>query len=102
MLFFDAEDLPSEPDEAEARLSSELGNAGLQAIDDAIGRFARPRWLKVARIVVDAMKAGGFETSDDAAIHLHARRVISLVDSGALEAKGNLHRPRWSEVRLPG
>jgi hypothetical protein len=100
LLFDDADELPSQPDEAEARLTGELGDAGVRTIDDAIGKSARHQWLKVARVIIDALKAGGFKTSDDTAIHLHVRRVIHLVDSGALEAKGNLRRPRWSEVRL--
>jgi hypothetical protein len=104
MLLLDDDDdeVPSQPDAAEARLFNELGDAGLRAIDDAIGKCARRAWLKVARVVIDALKAGGFGISDHASIHLHVRRVIFLVDSGVLEAKGNLRRPRWCEVRVRG
>ncbi len=101
MLLLDDDDaVPPQPDEAEARLSSELGDAGIRRIDDAIAKSARRAWQKVARVVIDALEAVGFEISDGASIHLHVRRVISFVDSGALEAQGNLRRPRWSEVRL--
>jgi hypothetical protein len=102
LLLDDDDELPSQPGDDEARLSAEIGDAGLRSIDNAIGKCARPAWLKVARVVLDAIKAGGFEISDDASIRLHVRRVITLVASGALEAKGNLRRPRWSEVRLRG
>jgi hypothetical protein len=100
LLLDDDDELPPQPNEAEARLSSELGDARLQAIDHAIRQSARPRWLKVARVVIDALKAGSFDTPDDATIHLHVRRLISLVEFGTLESQGNLRRPRWSEVRL--
>jgi hypothetical protein len=65
------EELPSLPDEAEARLVTQLGEKGLRDVDDALGKSARRGWLKVARVVLDALKAGGFETSDDVFIHLH-------------------------------
>jgi hypothetical protein len=102
LLLDDDDELPAQPDEGEAKLSIGLGDSGLLAIDEAIRKSARGTWLKVARIVGDALESGGFKISDDVAIDLHVRRVISLVDSGALEAKGNLRRPRWSEVRLRG
>jgi hypothetical protein len=102
LLLDDDDELPAQPEEAEAKLSIELGDSGLLAIDEAIRKSARSSWLKVARVVFDALTAGGFKTSDDAHIDVHVRRVISLVDSGALEAKGNLRRPRRSEVRLRG
>jgi hypothetical protein len=102
LLLDDDDELPSQPDEAETSLSGELGDAGLRAIDDALRKSARRSWLKVAHVVFDALKAGGLDPFDDASLHLYVRRVVSLVDSGSLEAQGNLHRPRWSEVRLRG
>ena len=102
LLLDDDDELPLLPDEAEASLASQLGEQGLRAIDDALGKQARRTWLKVARVVFDALKAGGFEASNDASIHLHVRRVITLADAGVFEAQGNLRRPRWSEVRLRG
>jgi hypothetical protein len=79
---------------------ADLDASGLESIDAALLRAATGRWLKVARVVCDALKAGGFSTSDDA-LDLHVRRLIRLVESGRLDAQGNLRRPRWSEVRLP-
>jgi hypothetical protein len=96
----DQDELSAQPDEAQARLARELGEAGVRAIDDAIRRSTKQRWQKVARVVSKALEAGRFETDDDALFDLHVRRVISLVDAGILEAQGNLRRPRWSEVRL--
>jgi len=102
LLLDDDDELPPLPDEAETMLIAQLGEEGLRAVDDALGKSARRAWLKVARVVFDALKVGGFETSDDVSIHLQVRRVIALVDAGTLEAKGDLRRPRWSEVRLRG
>lgn len=101
LLLDDDDELPATPDEAETALATQLGSDGLKAIDAALLAQAGKRWLKVARIVGDALKAGGFDPWEDAHLHLHIRRLIALVDAGALEAQGNLRKPRWSEVRLP-
>jgi hypothetical protein len=93
-------ELPDAPTAEEASLTARLGPEGLRAIDTAIIQATQDRWHKVARVVSDALSAGGFPSSDDH-FDLHVRRVIALVGSGALEGKGNLRRPRWSEVRLP-
>ena len=100
LLLADDDEVPALPTEAETSLAGSLGSDGLQAIDEAIGNAARPHWLKVARIVVDAIRSAGF-TTEEAQVQLHVRRTIALVSAGLLEAQGNLHRPRFSEVRLP-
>ena len=100
LLLDDDDELPSVPDDAEAMLTAQLGADGLRAIDEALRRHSREGWLKGARVVVDALKTGGFPISEDAYVDLHARRLMTLVESGVLEARGNLRRPRWSEVRL--
>lgn len=100
LLLDDNDELPSLPENAEATLAAQLGAEGLHAIDEALSQHARRGWLKVACVVVDALKAGGFPISDDAYIALHVRRLITLVHSGVLEAQGNPRRPRRSEVRL--
>jgi len=102
LLLDDDDELLPEPDNAEAMLSSRLGASGLRAIQDTLTRHTERRWLKVARVVADAITAGGFPLSDEAHVCLHVRRLIGLVDSGALEAQGDLRKPRSSEVRLPG
>lgn len=101
MLLLDNDDqLPDSPTEAETLLAESLGAAGLLAIDEAIVNAARTRWLKVARVVVDAIRAAGFST-EEAHVQLHVRRTIGLVSAGRLDVQGNVHRPRFSEVRLP-
>lgn len=97
----DDDELPDQPEDAESKLVTELGDDGLRAIDEALLRYTRGTWLKVARVVADAMEAGGFATSEDAPIDLHVRRMMALVDSGVIEAQGDVRRPRWSEVRQP-
>ena len=101
LLIDDDDELPSDPTEEEAKLIAALGEVGLHAIDENLVKQARRGWLKVARVISDTLRAGGFPGLDDADVQLHARRVMALVESGALEAQGNLRRPRWSEVRLP-
>jgi len=100
LLLDDKGELSAFPDEEEQSLATELGAEGLHKIDEAIIGSARPNWLKVARVVSDAIKVGRFPYSD-AAVTLHIRRVIELANSGALEFQGNLRRPRFSEVRIP-
>jgi hypothetical protein len=101
LLLDDDDELPLLPDEAEAELAAQLGEERVRAIEEALVSHTRVRWLKVARVVADALKAGGFPATEDAFVRLHVRRVIALVDSGRLEAQGKLRRPRRSEVRLP-
>lgn len=102
MLLFDNDDqLPAAPSQEEEALAEALGPRGLAAIDQAIVKAAQQRWQKVARVVHDAVKAGGSSLEEEQ-VQLHVRRVIALVGVGTLEAQGNLRRPRFSEVRLPG
>jgi hypothetical protein len=101
MLLLDDDDqVPASPTQGEAVLADALGVAGLASVDEAIVKASQRRWLKVARVVVDAIKAGGFSTEEEQ-VRLHVRRIIALVEAGTLEGQGNLRRPRFSEVRLP-
>jgi hypothetical protein len=100
VLLLDDEDvLSAEPDEAEARLASRLSNE-IALIDERILCAARAAALKIARVVHDALKAGGFDPWDDGVVELHTRRVIGLIQARRLEAAGNPYRPRFSEVWL--
>ena len=92
--------MPEAPTEAENLLTDSLGPQVLLAIDEAIMNATRPKWMKVARVVVDAIHAGGFTTEDEQ-VQLHVRRIIALAVAGKIEAQGNLLRPRFSEIRLP-
>jgi hypothetical protein len=100
LLLDDDDELPLSPDEGEAMLAAEIGATGIRAIDASLLEHAQRGWLKVARVVLDALEARGLPTWDDSHIDLLVRRVIGLVNSGALVARGNLRKPRWSEVRL--
>ena len=72
-------ELPVLAGESERVLAESLGPTRLRSIDDALTSATQPRWLKVARVVSDAMKAGDYQT-DDAPFDLHVRRVIALVE----------------------
>ena len=72
-------------------------------IDQLLLSFCERRWLKVARIAgdtLDAVEARGIELDGTVADQIDARMAV-LVESGQLEAKGNIKRWRYSEVRLP-
>jgi hypothetical protein len=94
LLLYDEDELSASPDEAERALAVELGAEGLRKIDASIVGSLKAlgpgRW-KVARVIADALHAGGFSYSDpnlDAVVNLHARRVQELVASGAFKYKG--------------
>jgi len=99
LLLDDNDELPASPEPTESELMTQLGLAGLEAIDAALTSHAQSRWLKVAGIVYDALRSGGFAVAEDV-VALRVRRVGNLVASGILQGQGNLRRPRWSEVRL--
>ncbi|GEP12702.1 DUF3658 domain-containing protein [Methylobacterium gnaphalii] len=65
------------------------------SVDDLIIRIATVRWQKVAVVVGKIMTIR--RNFFDEAI---AARVIALVESGVLEAQGDLSKMRFSEVRL--
>jgi Protein of unknown function len=70
------------------------------SIDRMVQRFAKPNWLKVARIIADVLGAcerRQMDTSADAV----ADSIRFLVEQGKLEAQGDLARWRFSEVRWP-
>jgi hypothetical protein len=73
--------------------------ADIDAIDRAILAQCESHWRKVAYVVSVAMEAYPdryFEIPDI----YYGARVRELVTSGRLDAKGNLARMRFSEVRL--
>jgi hypothetical protein len=89
MLLLDDDDqLPNSATEAEASLATSLGDERLAEIDAALTRGARSSWLKVARIVHEALEAGGFSPWDDACVHLHVRRVGRLVSARVFRLSG--------------
>jgi hypothetical protein len=67
-------------------------------LDALVLSVADAEWHKVARfiaIVVDAAKAQCLETNGQDV----ARRIYALVETGRLEARGNVRRWRSGEVR---
>jgi hypothetical protein len=72
-------------------------------LDELILSFCDVRWLKVARIFGNTMQVledRGIQIPGGMAAALDAR-LEALVKSGRLQAKGNIRRWRFSEVRLP-
>ena len=72
-------------------------------LDQLLQSFCATRWRKVARIIgstMNALEQRGIQT-DGIADQLDAR-MAALVGSGRLEAKGDLKRWGYSEVRLVG
>ena len=73
-------------------------------LDPLLLSFCNERWQKVARIAGDTLEAleqRGVKLDGSVAPQIDAR-MAALVGSGQLEAKGNIKRWRYSEVRLPG
>jgi Protein of unknown function len=68
-------------------------------LDEMILALASERWRKVAFVIGSVLHTceRSNRTMDEDAI---ARRVVTLVENGELEAQGNLARWRHSEVRL--
>jgi hypothetical protein len=65
--------------------------------DDLIFSETCERWLKVARIITRVSdRAGNGPHFDEV-----ASRIRALVEEGKLEAKGDISRWRYSEVRRP-
>ncbi len=72
-------------------------------LDELILSFCDEHWRKVARVFSKTMQVledRGIQISGAVADALDAR-MKALVNSGRLEAKGNIRRWRFSEVRLP-
>lgn len=100
LLMEDRSILPEAVGEDEAAVLRELGVEGLAKADATILKWVPRRWAKVARVLFDAIQADDLDPTNTHA-RVYLRRLIALADSGAIEAVGNLHRPRFSEVRLP-
>jgi hypothetical protein len=92
-------EVPEKPDVDELQLTLELGEHGLRNIDDALKKAADGKFLKVARIIVNALKTLQVRPTE-LYVNVCVRRVHALVEEGIFEARGNVRRPRWSEARL--
>src|SRR5437016_5993390 len=71
-----------------------------EEIDQAILAAATDRWLKVARIIVDALGPRHREAVDSDYNDV-AARIEALIEAGKLQCQDNPKRWRHSEVRLP-
>lgn len=71
----------------------------VKRIDDALLGKASPTFLKVAYIVGSVMRSLPDRPEGVPDVY-YAQRVAKLVEAGLLEARGNLRRMRFSEVRL--
>ena len=69
-------------------------------LDAIILSHAREEWQKVAKIAGRAMEECDVAPTVGQ-LEAVVARVRDLVARGRLEAKGDLARPRFSEVRLP-
>ena len=81
-------------------IADALTPSQLADIDTALLRAAQLRWRKLAMVVATAMYDLP-ERIDGLPDVFYARRAALLVDAGTLEARGDLRRMRYSEVRLP-
>lgn len=80
-------------------LANSLTPENLSLIDAALLSQSAFQWRKTARVVGSTMMklSGKYEGIPDV---FYSQRVQSLVDSGKLEAQGDLRRMKYSEVRL--
>lgn len=80
----------------------DLSNLGTMSMDDRIDAIvlsrAQPNWRKVAMIVSLTVRRAGRD--DEGFADAVAARIVTLVESGRLEAQGDLSNWRFSEVRL--
>ena len=77
-----------------------LNPSDIERIDQAVLASAGEHWLKLARVVTDAMRMLEAELPDVPDL-FYAQRAAALAESGLLESQGNLRRMRYSEVRVP-
>jgi hypothetical protein len=90
---------PDSPMTPEEELeASALTTADLQFIDECLLSQMSVQRKKVARVVLGTMQEIGerFPNMPDV---FYVRRIKHLVDSGVIEAFGNLNQMRYSEIR---
>ena len=73
----------------------------VEDLDATILSNAREQWLKAAMVAARTMQNRGLGLTDEQ-LEIVVARARALVAQGRLVAQGNLSRPRFSEVRLPG
>jgi len=88
------------PERRVGRAEAREGAREMNDLDAIILSHARKEWQKVARIAAQTMQECDVAPTDDR-LEAVVARVRDLVARGRLEAKGDVTRPRFSEVRLP-
>jgi hypothetical protein len=87
-----------------------------ELVDQAILASCKPRFLKVARVILDVATALNLprplterlytdevsEKPTGTDVDFIADRIKALVKAGKLKSEGNLDRWRYSEIRLTG
>ena len=76
-----------------------LSQCQITAADEALMSAAAPHWQKVARLVAEVMMSNWPNKPSEIADVYYAQRINRLVQKGMLEARGDLKRMRFSEVR---
>ncbi len=99
LLLHDDDELPASPSTEETALARKLGAVGLAAVDATLLDQVDDRLQKGAMVVSRALRMSGHAPWSDGQVELYVRRLIALVEAGALVGVGNLRKPRWSEVR---
>ena len=102
---FSIDDGPMTPEQE--RLAATLSPVELEKIDGALLENATIRWRKIARIVGATMVQLDERTDIDSRVRdlpdvFFGRRVINLINSGALEWQGHLGAMGFSQVRRAG
>lgn len=92
------DDPPLDHEDSEAVAALTLSD--LNAIDHALLAASGTGWRKVASVVGAAMDAYP-DLYHDVPDVFYLQRIRTLVSAGQLEAQGNLHRMRFSEVHRP-
>ncbi|WP_053231352.1 hypothetical protein [Sandaracinus amylolyticus] len=102
MLLRDDDDiLPDAASDLERAFVDSLDADERRAVESRILSAAQRHWLKAARVVWDAIDASDYDVWDASVVHAHVRALAGLVGAGELESRGDLRRPRFSEVCLP-
>jgi hypothetical protein len=85
----------------QAKLSEQLTDDEIQAIDNALIENTSDKWRKVAMVVGTTMMDLPCRVEGIPDVY-YSQRVQKLVKDGLLESQGNLSFMRYSEVRRPG
>ena len=69
-------------------------------VDQVILGIVRKSWLKVAMVIAQSLDELSLAPTDESC-EMVAQRIRALVESGRIEAQGDINHWRHSEVRQP-